>query len=144
MTDFAATGFGDVIARRIRAEHIPISARWLERLRGLLTVHENEVFPTDHLLDHIPSLIQDIADYIRAPETEAVVANTWITTKAQELGKLRHAQRASVHPRATYSCRMRPHVPTFEAAAAARGGLQQRGPAPSPPFLPEEEQLSYG
>jgi signal transduction histidine kinase len=97
LTDFAPAGFGDLIAERITAEHVSISARWLERLRGLLTVEENEVFPSEHLLDHIPSLIRDVADYIRAPEEEAVVANTWITTKAQELGKLRHAQRASVH-----------------------------------------------
>jgi signal transduction histidine kinase len=97
LADSTAAGFGDLIAERIRAEHIAISARWLERLRSLLTVEANEVFPTDHLLDHVPALIQEVAEYIRSPEVEAVVANTSITTKAQELGELRHAQRASVH-----------------------------------------------
>lgn len=97
MADFTAAGFGDLIAERIQAEHIALSARWLERLQGLLSVNANEVFPTEHLLDHIPALIHDVAEYIRSPEAEAVLANTSITIKAQELGALRHTQQASVH-----------------------------------------------
>ena len=97
MADFTATSFGDLIAARIRAEHVSISASWLERLRDLLTVDPNEVFPSKHLLDHIPALIQQVADYVRSPEAEAVEANTSITAKAQELGELRHEQRASLH-----------------------------------------------
>ena len=97
MSDLSAAGFGDLIAARISAENVPIAVRWLERLRGLLTVEANEVFPSEQLLDHIPALIQNVADYIRSPETEAVAANTSITAKARELGGLRHSQRASVH-----------------------------------------------
>lgn len=97
MTDFAAAGFRDLIAERIRAEHISISARWLERLHALLPLDANDVFPTDTLLDHIPALIREVATYIQSPEVEAVVANTAIASKAQELGELRHSQRASVH-----------------------------------------------
>ncbi|HEU4692232.1 MAG TPA: HAMP domain-containing sensor histidine kinase, partial [Vicinamibacterales bacterium] len=97
MSDFTAAGFGDLIAERIGAEHVALSARWLERLRGLLTVDVNDVFPTDHLLDHIPALIREVAEYVRIPESEAIAANTAITAKAQELGELRHTQQASVH-----------------------------------------------
>src|SRR4051794_21635650 len=97
LADLTAADFGDLISERIRAEHVAISARWLDRLRGLLSVEANDVFPTDQLLDHIPALIQEVAAYVRAPETEAVVANTAIITKAKELGELRHAQQASVH-----------------------------------------------
>jgi signal transduction histidine kinase len=97
VSDLSAAGFGDLIAGRISAENVPIAVRWLERLRGLLTVEANEVFPSEQLLDHIPALIQNVADYIRSPETEAVAANTSITAKARELGELRHSQRASVH-----------------------------------------------
>jgi signal transduction histidine kinase len=93
----AGADFGDLIAERIKAEHVSISVRWLERLRGLLSVDANDVFPSDHLLDHIPELIQEVARYVRTPETEAVVANTAIIAKAQELGELRHSQQASVH-----------------------------------------------
>lgn len=97
MADVAAADFGNLLAARLDAEHIAIAARWLERLRGLLSVDANEVFPTDQLLDHVPALIQELAGYIRAPESEAVAANTAIISKAQELGALRHSQRASVH-----------------------------------------------
>ena len=97
MSDLTAADFGDLIAGRIRAEHLSISARWLERLRELLPVDVNEVFPTEELLDHIPALILEVAGYIHSPETEAVASITSITAKAQELGTLRHTQRASVH-----------------------------------------------
>jgi signal transduction histidine kinase len=49
------------------------------------------------LLDHIPALVEQVAEYVRAPEAEAIVANTMMATKARELGELRHAQQASVH-----------------------------------------------
>jgi len=97
VAELTAADFGDLIAERIKAEHVSLSARWLERLRGLLSVDANEVFPTDHLLDHIPALIREVAGYLRAPEIDAVAANTAIIAKAQELGELRHAQQASVH-----------------------------------------------
>ena len=96
MADITAADFADLIAQRIRAEHIALSARWLERLRGIVSVETNEVFPTEHLLDHIPALIQELAAYVRTP-ADAVVANTAVISKAQELGELRHAQAASVH-----------------------------------------------
>ena len=96
MADITAADFAELIAGRIRAEHIALSARWLERLRGMVSVETNEVFPTEHLLDHIPALIQELATYVRTP-ADAVVANTAVISKAQELGELRHAQAASVH-----------------------------------------------
>lgn len=97
MADLTAAGFGDLIAERIDAEHVSIAVRWLERLRTLLPVEANEVFPTDQLLDHIPSLIREVSRYLRAPAAESVAANTAVMLKARELGELRHSQRASVH-----------------------------------------------
>ena len=97
MADLTAADFAHAIAERISKEHVSLSARWLERLMGLLSVEPGEVFPTKELLDHIPTLIREVADYVRAPEAEAVGANTAIITKAQELGALRHSQQASVH-----------------------------------------------
>ncbi len=97
MADLIAADFGDLIATRIAAEHVSISARWLERLRPLLSVDANDIFPTEQLLDHIPALIREVAAYVRAPDAEAIAANTAIITKAQQLGELRHAQQASVH-----------------------------------------------
>ena len=91
------TGFAETVAERIAAEHALLAARWFSRLRDLLPVDANEVFPTDKLLDHIPSLIVDISDYLRAPEAQAIAANTVVVEKARELGALRHHQRASLH-----------------------------------------------
>jgi signal transduction histidine kinase len=91
------SGFSEAIADRIAAEHAMLAARWFSRLHDLLPVDANEVFPSDSLLDHIPSLIVDISLYLRAPEDEAIVANTHVVDKARELGRLRHQQRASLH-----------------------------------------------
>jgi signal transduction histidine kinase len=91
------TGFAVSLADRMRAEHAALAARWFERLRELLPVEATEVFPTASLLDHIPALILDISEYLRAPEAEAIAANTLVVDKARELGTLRHYQRASLH-----------------------------------------------
>ncbi|HEX6164429.1 MAG TPA: HAMP domain-containing sensor histidine kinase [Vicinamibacterales bacterium] len=91
------TGFAGTIANRLAEEHASLAARWFARLRVLVPVSDNEVFPSDSLLDHIPSLIIDISDYVRTPETEAIVANTRVFEKARELGTLRHQQQASLH-----------------------------------------------
>jgi signal transduction histidine kinase len=91
------TDFADLIAARIRAEHQTLAARWFERLLDLLPVEAREIFPTESLLDHVPSLILEISAYVRQPEDDAIAANTAILEKARELGALRHAQRASLH-----------------------------------------------
>jgi signal transduction histidine kinase len=92
-----AADFGDVLSARIVAEHRAIAERWLHRLAERLPIDQNDVFPSAALLDHIPDLIQEIAAYLRAPDEEAIAANTGVIAKAQELGQLRHTQRASVH-----------------------------------------------
>ena len=91
------TGFSEAIANRIAAEHASLAAQWFARLRELLPVGANEVFPSDCLLDHIPTLIVDISTYLRSPDNEAIAANTLVAEKARELGTLRHQQRASLH-----------------------------------------------
>ena len=90
-------GFPARIAERIRVADRDLAARWLDQLKHLLPVGVNEIFPTDQILDHIPSLIREIADYIAASAPDALAANTGIQSKAQELGVLRFEQQASVH-----------------------------------------------
>jgi len=97
LADLTATDFGDLIAERIHAEHVSISSRWLDRLRDHLSVEENAIFPTDQLLDHIPSLVREVSAYLRTPGEASVAANTSVMAKARELGQLRYAQQASVH-----------------------------------------------
>ena len=57
----------------------------------------NEVFPSEQLLDHIPSLVDEIAGYLAAPADEAIAANAAVMDKARELGLLRCSQHASAH-----------------------------------------------
>jgi len=51
----------------------------------------NRVFPTDDLLDHVPLLIDGVADYLADPARQ-VAADAAVVGKAMELGALRHAQ----------------------------------------------------
>ena len=97
MTFLTAEDYASVIGRRIIAERLALSSEWLARLRQLLTVTPNEVFPSEQLLDHIPVLVDQIARYLAAPETDEIAANAAVMDKARELGLLRHQQRASAH-----------------------------------------------
>ena len=93
----AAADFAVVMSQRIAAERSELARRWLDRLRELLPVSANDVFPSDQLLDHIPSLVVEIAGYLAAPAEEEIAANAAVMEKARELGQLRHQQRASAH-----------------------------------------------
>ena len=97
MNPVAANNYASVVSQRVAAERLTLAARWLSRLNELLIVQPNEVFPSDQLLDHIPTLIAEIAGYLRAPADEEIAANAGVIDKARELGMLRHDQRASVH-----------------------------------------------
>src|SRR5262245_25109195 len=89
--------YAGVVSARAAAARDALAARWLQRLTAILPVGPNEVFPSTHLLDHIPGLIGEIAAYLRAPAEEEIAANTSVMQKARELGILRHRQQASVH-----------------------------------------------
>jgi signal transduction histidine kinase len=98
LTNTTLTGdFAGIVSARIGAERFTLASYWLARLKELLTVEANDVFPSDQLLDHIPSLIGEIAAYLCAPEEEEIAANAAVIDKARELGRLRHGQHASVH-----------------------------------------------
>lgn len=97
MTTTTAENYATVLSQRVAAERLVLAGQWLERLKGLLTVEPNDVFPSDQLLDHIPVLIAEIAAYLRAHADEEIAANAAVIDKARELGALRHTQKASVH-----------------------------------------------
>ena len=92
-----AESFPGLVGERMAAETISLSAEWLSRLRELVPVAANDVFPSDQILDHIPLLIGEIARYLQAPQDEEIAANAAVIDKARELGALRHQQQASVH-----------------------------------------------
>jgi len=88
--------FAETIAARMHEHATALAGRWLDRLLSLIPVASRDIFPTDSLLDHVPTLIEHIARSIAAAEGD-IVANTFVVGKARELGELRYAQNASVH-----------------------------------------------
>lgn len=97
LTIIAADNYASRLSQRVSAARLVLAGQWLERLKTLLTVEPNDVFPSDQLLDHIPVLIDELAGYLRAHADEEIAANAAVIDKARELGALRHQQRASVH-----------------------------------------------
>src|SRR5688500_9064359 len=80
-----------VLADRLRDGRREVTSRWLERIAGRVAIEKNRIFPSDELLDHVPLLIDGIADYLADPVNE-VSADMPVVAKAMELGALRHAQ----------------------------------------------------
>src|SRR5580765_8202771 len=97
MMAISAENYPAVISGRMSDERVSIAASWLGRLRALLTVPAGDVFPSEQLLDHIPSLVNEIARYLAAPGDAEIAANAAVMDKARELGQLRHEQHASAH-----------------------------------------------
>src|SRR6516164_9790149 len=79
-----------VLAARLRESRADLAKRWLERIAARVTLPPNRLFPTSELLDHVPLLIEQIADYLENPNDE--VDLTPVLAEAIELGELRHRQ----------------------------------------------------
>ena len=79
------------LAARLRASRSDIVGRWLDRIIARVTIEPNRVFPTDELLNHVPLLVDGIANYLEFGETPAE-GSVPLDAKAMELGALRHAQ----------------------------------------------------
>lgn len=80
-----------VLARRLRSSREELVGRWLERISARVTLDRNEIFPTQAILDHVPLLVDGIADYLEDP-AEEISADMPVVGKAMELGEMRHAQ----------------------------------------------------
>ena len=80
-----------VLADRLRLARHELTARWLDRIAHRVSIDVNRVFPTDDLLDHVPLLIDGVADYVKNPAAEIGV-DMPVVAKAMELGELRHKQ----------------------------------------------------
>jgi signal transduction histidine kinase len=92
-----ASDFGIAIGLRIDDSRQLLASRWLEELKRVVPVAENEIFPGDELLGQMPALIRELATFLKAPAEEAIAANAVVTARATELGHLRHSQHASLH-----------------------------------------------
>ena len=79
------------LAARLRASRDILVRRWLDRIVARVAIAPERVFPSDTLLNHVPLLIDGIADYLERLDQD-IDAETPVTAKAMELGALRHAQ----------------------------------------------------
>jgi len=80
-----------VLAERLREARDELTHRWLDRISARVTLDRNRIFPTEDLLDHIPLLVDGIADYMEDPADE-ISGETPVIAKAAELGELRLSQ----------------------------------------------------
>ena len=81
----------------IDAASADIAAQWLEGLAEIIDENVREIFPTDLILDHIPSLIEELAKVITKPDNLVAISSSLIKSKAMTLAHLRHEQNATVH-----------------------------------------------
>lgn len=79
------------LADALRAARTDVVRRWLDRIVARVTVEPNRVFPTEALLNHVPLLIDGIADYLES-HAGAAEEKDAVEGKAMELGALRHEQ----------------------------------------------------
>ena len=84
------------LAARMRAAREELTQRWLERIAARVDLDPNHVFPTDELLNHVPLLMDRIADYLEDP-AEEITADAPLVGKAMELGELRWGQGFDAH-----------------------------------------------
>jgi two-component system, OmpR family, phosphate regulon sensor histidine kinase PhoR len=80
-----------VLAERMRLARHDLTMQWLDRIASRVSLDRNRVFPTKDLLDHVPLLIDGVADYVKNPAAEVGV-DMPVVAKAMELGELRHKQ----------------------------------------------------
>ena len=80
-----------VLSERLRLARHDLTRHWLDRIASRVALEPNRVFPTGELLDHVPLLIDGIADYVEDPTAE-VALHMPVVAKAMELGELRHKQ----------------------------------------------------
>jgi signal transduction histidine kinase len=79
------------LAQHLRDRREELVERWLERISARVTLDRDTIFPTREILDHVPLLIDGIADYLEDP-AEEITADIPVVGKAMELGEMRHAQ----------------------------------------------------
>src|SRR5262245_53604187 len=79
------------MAGQLKAARETLVKRWLELIAMVSPLHKQDVFPGHDLVDHMPLLIDGIADYVADPSLE-ISADAPVMAKAIELGRMRYEQ----------------------------------------------------
>ncbi|MEO6526364.1 MAG: sensor histidine kinase [Gemmatimonadaceae bacterium] len=85
-----------VLSDRLRRARTDLVQRWLERIMARVALSPGKIFPSEELLNHVPLLVDGIADYLENPTRQLDVERP-VTAKAMELGALRHEQGFDAH-----------------------------------------------
>jgi signal transduction histidine kinase len=80
-----------VLGGRVRDAREEIATRWLERIAARVSLDRQVIFPSVELLDHVPLLIEGIANFLESSHAD-IDADLPVFAKARELGAMRHAQ----------------------------------------------------
>jgi hypothetical protein len=64
VTNAVVSDFRSAIAHRIEASHQLLASYWLEELKRVVPVADNDIFPGEALLGQIPALIQELAAFL--------------------------------------------------------------------------------
>ena len=86
-----ASRLAPVLATRLRENRTALATRWLERILDRVALPPERIFPSEELLDHIPRILEGIADHVESPATPAA-ADASLLAHAMELGALRFEQ----------------------------------------------------
>lgn len=90
-TEHQCGALSAALAARLRASKEQLVQRWLDRIMARVSVAPARIFPSEELLDHVPILIDGIANYLEASDGGEDL-DIHFSAKARELGALRHAQ----------------------------------------------------
>ena len=90
-TPLVTSALPSLLAAELRASRTDIVRRWLDRIIARVTVEPGRIFPSEELLDHMPLLVDGIADYLESSPSLTDNAAA-VEAKAMELGALRFGQ----------------------------------------------------
>ena len=96
MTAPPVCAVGPLLAGRLRDARDEIATRWLDRIAARVSIGRESVFPTPALLDHVPLLIEGIANFLESTDAD-IDADVPVIAKARELGAMRHEQGFDAH-----------------------------------------------
>jgi len=85
------------IAKALQQSSVEVSDLWLASLKNVVNEDTRDIFPTAAYLDHIPEMIKEVGITLESDDDQIALTNSLINRKAEQLGTLRHQQKASVN-----------------------------------------------
>ncbi|MEK9500856.1 ATP-binding protein [Gaopeijia maritima] len=87
---FPSSPFSAFLGSRLHERREDLAHRWVRILSDQLPVDGREVFPSDDLLNHIPDILERVAEFVADPEAEVLEA--MVIDDLARLAELRRCQ----------------------------------------------------